>query len=91
MVHVFLFEGYLLAAPAALMARDAVIVAERRGLSKQTGKLRRVHVLEKATTCMIEHVVANAAVVAEDSRMVKGMPTNKISTAGVEGSTRRLW
>ncbi|MEV0202169.1 glycosyltransferase [Nonomuraea sp. NPDC050691] len=78
-VHAFLLHSYLIGAPAALLARVPVMVAGRRGLSDIKRKQGRLFSLGSAMTAITDHVVANAAAVAEDARTVEGIPPHKLS------------
>ncbi|MEV0144570.1 MULTISPECIES: glycosyltransferase [unclassified Nonomuraea] len=78
-VHAFLLHSYLIGAPAALLARVPVMVAGRRGLSDIKRKQGRLFSLGSAMTAITDHVVANAAAVAEDARTVEGIPPHQLS------------
>ncbi|NUW36465.1 glycosyltransferase [Nonomuraea sp. SMC257] len=78
-LHAYLLHSYLIGAPAALLARVPVMVAGRRGLSDIKRKQGRLFSVGSAMTAITDHVVANAAAVAEDARTVEGIPPHKLS------------
>ncbi|GGO65555.1 glycosyltransferase family 4 protein [Nonomuraea cavernae] len=77
-LHAFLMECYMPAAPAALLARVPVLVAGRRSLSDIL-RDRWCFKLGSAMVRITDHVVANAVAVAEDARTVEGVPPQKLS------------
>ncbi|MEV6868949.1 glycosyltransferase, partial [Streptosporangium subroseum] len=78
-LHAFLYVGYVLGAPAARLAGVPVVIAGRRSLSFYKRDRGWVLALERAATRLTDHVVANAAAVAEDARTVEHIPPHKIS------------
>lgn len=78
-LHAFLLESYVLGAPAARLARVPLVVAGRRSLSHFSQERRWIFALGKAVTRVTDHVVANAAAVAEDVRAVERLPADKLS------------
>jgi glycosyltransferase involved in cell wall biosynthesis len=77
-LHAFLFYSYIVAAPAARLARVPVVVAGRRGLAD--GKLGR-HLLlavERLATRMTDLLIANAHAVAEDTCSAEGVSPEKV-------------
>jgi glycosyltransferase involved in cell wall biosynthesis len=79
-LHAFLFYSYVVAAPAAVVARVPVLVAGRRSLS---GRMRENPValaLSRIATRRADLVIANARAVAEDARRVECIPASKIVT-----------
>lgn len=79
-LHAFLLESYVLGAPAARLAGVPVMVAGRRSLSDfRKGQRRWWFALGSSVTRITDHVVANAAAVAEDARRVEHVPSHKLS------------
>ncbi|MBN6053693.1 glycosyltransferase, partial [Nonomuraea sp. RK-328] len=78
-LHAFLLESYVLGAPAALLARVPVMVAGRRGLSDIKRARGWWFTLGGAMTPITDHVVGNAAAVADDARTAEGVPAHKLS------------
>ncbi|MFD5425548.1 glycosyltransferase [Streptomyces sp. NPDC127084] len=78
-LQAFLLHAYVLAAPAARLARVPVLVAGRRSL----GFFKRGHrvalALERIATRWTDLVVANAQAVAEDVRQDEGVPAGKLT------------
>jgi glycosyltransferase involved in cell wall biosynthesis len=77
-LHAFLFHSYIIAAPAARLARVPVLVAGRRSLSDFKRGRRWVLVLERAATAMTDLLIANAEAVAADARDSEGVPADKV-------------
>lgn len=65
-VHAFLIDAYVLAAPLAKMAGVDAVVAGRRALSEYKAGRGAVHRLEAASTRCVDLVVANSRAVAAD-------------------------
>ncbi|MEU2429706.1 glycosyltransferase [Streptomyces sp. NPDC007861] len=78
-LQAFLLHSYLLAAPAARLARVPVLVAGRRSL----GFFKRGHrvalALERIATRWTDLLVANAQAVADDVRQDEGVPDAKLT------------
>ncbi|WP_338676837.1 glycosyltransferase [Streptomyces sp. SCSIO 30461] len=78
-LQAFLLHAYVLAAPAARLARVPVMVAGRRSL----GFFKRGHrvalTLERIATRWTDLVVANAQAVADDVRQDEGLPADKLT------------
>jgi glycosyltransferase involved in cell wall biosynthesis len=77
-LHAFLFHSYLLAAPAARLARVPVLVAGRRSLGYFKGGRRWVFAIERAATAVTDLLIANAEAVAADARDDEGVPADKV-------------
>ncbi|MFF3455392.1 glycosyltransferase [Streptomyces sp. NPDC002730] len=77
--HAYLFHCYVLAAPAAHLARVPVCVAGRRSLGTFKEGRRGLLAVERVATGMTDFVVANAQAVAEDARRQEGLPQDKIA------------
>ena len=78
-VHAFLFHSYVIAAPAARLARVPVVVAGRRSLGDFKQGRRAALALERVVTRMTDLLVANAHAVAADTRRTEGVPDGKIA------------
>jgi glycosyltransferase involved in cell wall biosynthesis len=78
-LHAFLFHSYVIAAPAARLARVPVLVAGRRSLGDFKGGRRWVLALERAATSATDLLIANADAVAADARNEEGVPAGKIT------------
>ncbi|MDF3297623.1 glycosyltransferase [Streptomyces tropicalis] len=78
-LQAFLFHAYLLAAPAARMARVPVLVAGRRSLGFFKKGNRPALALEKISTRWTDFLVANATAIADEVRQDEGVPAAKIS------------
>ncbi|MEV4375507.1 glycosyltransferase family 4 protein [Streptosporangium sp. NPDC049644] len=78
-LHAFLYFGYVVATPAARLAGVPVVVAGRRSLSFFKRERWCVLALERAVNRITDHVIANAAAVAEDARTVEHLPAHKLS------------
>lgn len=78
-VHAFLFRAYVLAAPAARMARVPVVVAGRRSL----GGFKDGHLLaqaaERLATRGTDLLIANSAAVAADTRRRERVSEHKLT------------
>lgn len=87
-LQAFLLHSYVLAAPAARLARVPVLVAGRRSL----GFFKRGHrvalALERIATRWTDLLVANAQAVADDVRRDEGVPDAKL-TVIPNGMTRK--
>jgi L-malate glycosyltransferase len=78
-LHAFLFHSYVIAAPAARLARIPVLVAGRRSLGDfKEGRRFRLAV-ERVATRWTDLLVANARAVAEDARRQEAVPADKIT------------
>jgi glycosyltransferase involved in cell wall biosynthesis len=77
-LHAFLFHSYLLAAPAARLARVPVLVAGRRSLGYFKGGRRWILAIERAATAVTDLLIANAEAVAADARDEEGVPADKV-------------
>lgn len=79
-LHALLYESYVLGPPAARLAGVPVVVS---GRVNQSALLKRgprwVHALEKASTRITDHIIANAAALAEDVHAVERVPARKLS------------
>lgn len=78
LVHAFLFHSYVMAAPAARMARVPVIVAGRRSLDDFKRGQRIALFAERIATRMTHLLVANAYAVASCVRSGERVPAGKI-------------
>jgi glycosyltransferase involved in cell wall biosynthesis len=78
-LHAYLFEGRMLGPPAAWLAGVPVMVAGRRNAGEPEQRHRRVVILERAMTRITDHVVTNAAAVAEEARTITKIPARKLS------------
>ncbi|MFF4348679.1 glycosyltransferase [Streptomyces sp. NPDC001530] len=77
-MQAFLFHSYVLAAPAARLARVPVLVAGRRSLGFFKDGHRLALALERLATRWTDFVVANAQAVADDVRRSEGVPAAKL-------------
>ncbi|MGW2199754.1 glycosyltransferase, partial [Streptosporangium sp. NPDC001682] len=73
-LHAFLYESYMIGAVAARLARVPIVVAGRRGLRNRPDRPGWGSTLERAVNRVTDHVIANAAAVAEDARTVEHLP-----------------
>ncbi|MEV7004912.1 glycosyltransferase [Streptosporangium sp. NPDC051022] len=78
-LHAFLYHAYVIGVPLARLVRVPVAVAGRRSLSDFKQGRRWIFALERVTTRLTQHVVANAAAVAEDAETVEGIAPEKLS------------
>jgi glycosyltransferase involved in cell wall biosynthesis len=78
-LHAFLFHTYLVAAPAALLARVPAMVAGRRSLGYFKEGRRLMLALEWVANRLTDLVVANAEAVAADARRQEGLPAAKVA------------
>lgn len=78
-LHAFLYHAYVVGAPIAWLARVPVVVAGRRSLSVFKRVRYGSYTLERLSTRLTRHVVANAVAVAEDAKRVEGLAPEKIS------------
>jgi glycosyltransferase involved in cell wall biosynthesis len=77
-LHAFLIHSYVIAAPAARLARVPVLVAARRSLSFYKGGRRWVFAVERAATAVTDLLIANSQAVAVDTRDEEGVPADKV-------------
>ncbi|NJC70269.1 glycosyltransferase [Planosporangium thailandense] len=77
-LHAFLFHSYVLAAPAARLARVPVFIAGRRSLGHFKRGRRWVYALERAATSVTDLLIANAEAVAADARDDEGVAADKV-------------
>lgn len=78
-LHAFLLHSYLVAAPAAWMARVPVLVAGRRSLGDFKQDRTLLLGLERLATRATDLLIANAHAVAMDTREREGVSAEKIS------------
>lgn len=78
-LHAFLFHTYIVAAPAARMARVPVLVAGRRSLGVFQEGRRLLLMIERLATRATDLLIANAHAVAEDTMRQERVPTEKIT------------
>lgn len=78
-LQAFLFSAYVLAAPAARLARVPVLVAGRRSLGFFKKGNRLALAVERIATRWTDFVVANATAIADEVRRDEGVPVAKIS------------
>lgn len=78
-VHAFLFHSYVMAAPAARLARIPVLVAGRRSLDDFKRGMRVALWIERIATRLTDLLVANAGAVAECVRVGERVPADKIT------------
>jgi glycosyltransferase involved in cell wall biosynthesis len=77
-LQAFLYKAYVLAAPAARLARVPVLLAGRRSLGFYKKGNRPALALERIATRWTDFLVANASAIAEEVRRDEGVPTAKI-------------
>jgi glycosyltransferase involved in cell wall biosynthesis len=77
-LHAFLIASYLVAAPAAKLAR-VPLVAGRRSLGDFKEGKRLVLAVERIANRMTAHVIANARAVADDAIRQEGLDPAKVS------------
>jgi L-malate glycosyltransferase len=78
-LHAFLLHCYLLAAPAARMARVPVLVAGRRSLSISKEGHRFLLATERCANRATDLLIANAHAVAEDTLERERIPSQKVT------------
>ncbi|MDX3763434.1 glycosyltransferase [Streptomyces sp. AK02-04a] len=78
-LQAFLFSAYVLAAPAACLARVPVLVAGRRSLGFFKKGNRLALAVERVATRWTDFLVANATAIADEVRRDEGVPAAKIS------------
>ncbi|WP_225837920.1 glycosyltransferase [Streptomyces sp. NK08204] len=78
-LQAFLFFAYVMAAPAARLARVPVLVAGRRSLGYFKKDHRPALAVERIATRWTDFVVANATAIADEVRRDEGVPAAKIS------------
>ena len=78
-LHAFLLHSYLVAAPAARMARLPLLVAGRRSLGDFKQDRPVVLRVERLATRATDLLIANARAVARDTRERERVPAEKIS------------
>ncbi|WP_406316804.1 glycosyltransferase [Streptosporangium sp. NBC_01639] len=78
-LHAFLYHAYVVGAPIAWLARVPVVIAGRRSLSVFKRVRYGSYTLERLSTRLTRHIVANAAAVAQDAKRVEDLPPEKIS------------
>lgn len=78
-LQAFLFHAYVLAAPAARMARVPVLIAGRRSLGFFKRGNRTALALEKVATRWTDFLVANATAIADEVQRDEGVPAQKIA------------
>jgi L-malate glycosyltransferase len=77
-VHAFLFQAYVTAAPIARMARIPVFVAGRRSLGKFKEGRPVALAAERLTTRFTDLIIANAEAVAQDTKRREGVSDSKV-------------
>ncbi|MEV4457624.1 glycosyltransferase [Microbispora sp. NPDC049633] len=78
-LHGFLWESYLLGAPAARLAAVPVVVTARRTQGYLRPKKLWTSAAERIVNRMTDHVVANAMAIARGTHEVEGVPDHKLS------------
>jgi glycosyltransferase involved in cell wall biosynthesis len=78
-LHAFLFHSYIVAAPAARIARVPVLVAGRRSLGVFKEGRRLLLLIERVATRATDLLIANAHAVAADTRDRERVPAGKIT------------
>jgi glycosyltransferase involved in cell wall biosynthesis len=78
-LHAFLFHTYIVAAPAARLARVPILVAGRRSLGVFTEGRRLLLLIERLATKATDLLIANAHAVAENTRRQERVPAGKIT------------
>ncbi|MEU1598997.1 glycosyltransferase [Streptomyces sp. NPDC005708] len=78
-LQAFLFHAYVMAAPAARLARVPVFLAGRRSLGFYKKGNRAALVAERVATRLTDFLVANASAIADEVRHDEGVPAAKIS------------
>jgi glycosyltransferase involved in cell wall biosynthesis len=77
-VHAFLFNAYIVAAPTARLAGVPVLVAGRRSLGNFKKDRPMALVVERLATSATDLLIANAAAVAEDTKRCERVADDKI-------------
>ena len=85
-LHAFLLHSYLIAAPAAWLARIPVLVAGRRSLGDRHRDRRVMLTLIRLANRLTDLIIANAHAVAYDTRHAEGKSVRRITTVynGIE-------
>jgi glycosyltransferase involved in cell wall biosynthesis len=78
-LQAFLFAAYVIAAPAAVLARVPVLVAGRRSLGYFKKGNRLALAVERVATRWTDFLVANSTAIADEVRRDEGVPAAKIS------------
>ncbi|MEU8590866.1 glycosyltransferase [Streptomyces sp. NPDC048664] len=78
-LQAFLFHSYVLAAPAARLARVPVLLAGRRSLGFYKAGNTLALAVERIATRWTDFLVANAAAIADEVRREERVPAAKIS------------
>ncbi|MEV7003547.1 glycosyltransferase [Streptomyces sp. NPDC093982] len=78
-LQAFLFAAYVIAAPAAVLARVPVLVAGRRSLGYFKEGNRLALAVEAVATRWTDFLVANSTAIADEVRREEGVPAAKIS------------
>lgn len=79
-LHAFLLHSYLIAAPAAWLARIPVLVAGRRSLGDRHRDRRFMLTLFRLANRLTDLIIANAHAVAYDTRHAEGKSVRRITT-----------
>lgn len=77
-VHAFLYDAYVLAAPLARMTGTPAVVAGRRALSQYKAGRTAVHRLEAASSRSVDLFVANSQAVAADVVTIEGLDPRRV-------------
>jgi glycosyltransferase involved in cell wall biosynthesis len=78
-LHAFLIASYLVAAPAARLARVPILVAGRRSLGDFKEGHRVVLAVERLANRWTDHIIANAEAVALDALRQERLPAGKVT------------
>ncbi|MFI9650067.1 glycosyltransferase [Streptomyces sp. NPDC052040] len=78
-LQAFLFHAYVMAAPAARLARVPVLLAGRRSLGFFKAGNRPALAVERVATRWTDFLVANASAIADEVQREEGVPAAKIS------------
>ncbi|MGI5513246.1 glycosyltransferase [Streptomyces sp. CA-106131] len=78
-LQAFLFHSYVMAAPAARLARVPVLIAGRRSLGFFKRGNRLALAVERVATRWTDFLVANATAIADEVRRDERVPSAKIS------------
>ena len=78
-LHAFLYHSYVLAAPAARLARVPVVVAGRRNLHELANCRLPGRIAERLATALTDQVIANAHAVAEEILRKGRAPASKVA------------
>jgi glycosyltransferase involved in cell wall biosynthesis len=79
-LHAFLLHSYLIAAPAARLARIPVLVAGRRSLGERHRDRPFMLALIRLANRLTDLIIANAHAVAYDTQHVEGKSVRRIAT-----------